>query len=432
MTVSFYYMSPTEPADLPRTVEGELLRTALAINEGRSIEQLVDIIFETLAPLVPFERIGVALLDAQGVLHSKHVRSLRPVIWGAGSQAPIAGSSLEPVIRQQRIRVINDLEAYLAEHPQSKTSPHLLAEGMRSSLTFPLLANARPVGVVFFSSTQVEAYGPRHVDFLRTLAVGFGTAFERARLWDELQQAMNELQTLDQLKTNFLSNLSHELRTPLSIVMSYSHALEDEVAGELSPQQHRYLAEVLSGADRLRTLLNDLFDFTELESGRLTLQRTEVDLGAIARDVADETHPSLVNAKLKLTLRVPKEPILVDGDAPRLAQVIRALMDNARKFTPAHGEVSLRIGQDQQDAWVEVQDTGIGIAPEHQRRIFDKFFQVESGPTREHGGTGLGLPLAKAIAEAHGGRITVESQLGKGSTFRVTLPKLSLGTEQNA
>lgn len=430
MTVSLYYLSPTEAPHLPNTLEGEMLRVALAINDGNSVEQLVDIIFETLDHLVPYDRIGVALLDPQDVLRLLFVRSKRPVIWGVGAHAPIAGSSLEPIVRQRQIRIINDLDAYRKEHPQSKTSPYLLAEGMRSSLALPLLAKNRPMGVVFFSSTQVQAYGPQHVNFLRTLAAGFGTAFERAQLLDELRQAHAELRTLDQLKTNFLSNLSHELRTPLSIVMSYIHALEDEVAGEVTPQQHHYLEEALTGADRLRTLLNDLFDFTELESGTLTLQRAEVDLGAIARDVADEAHPSLVNAGVRLNLWVPKEPIVVDGDAPRLAQVIRALMDNAGKFTPAPGEVTLRVGQDQQNAWVEVEDTGIGVAPEHQPRIFDKFFQVESGPSRTHGGTGLGLPLAKAIAEAHGGEITFRSQVGKGSTFRVTLPKLSLETER--
>ncbi len=421
MSVSLYYLTP-ETA-LPVTREGEMLRVALALNAGKSVGQLVDILFETMDGLVPFDRLGVAMLEPGDILHLRHVRSKAPVLWGPGARAPLQGSSLEPIVREQQIRIINDLAAYLREHPDSKTSPYLVKEGMRSSLTFPLIAQQRPVGVVFFSSTRTDAYGPQDVNYLRTLASGLGTAFERGQYREELEQAHAQLKSLDDLKRNFLGNLSHELRTPLSIVTCYADALEDEISGELTPVQHEYLGQVLTAAGRLRSLLNDLFDFTELESGALRLNLTEIDLGAIAREVADETRPSLVNAGLQFSVEVPDQPIVLQGDPPRLARVIRALLDNAYKFTAPPGHVSLRAGGDPRSAWLEIQDTGIGIVPEHQQKVFDTFFQVDSGATRRYGGAGLGLPLARLIVEAHGGQLSLTSRPGSGSTFRVVLPR---------
>lgn len=420
--ISYYFLTP-ELEPLPaESLEGALLRVALAINQGSSVREVVELVFATVGAWVPCDRIGVALLDPEGWLVSKVVRSHYPIILGEGSRGRLAGSTLEPIIRHQRIRVINDLEAYAREHPRSVTTAQLVSEGMRSSLTVPLIAKRKAIGVMFFTSLTAGAYDDTHIAFLRALATSVAIALERADMTEALAGALKELQTLDQLKTNFLSNLSHELRTPLSIVLSYLQTLDEEVAGALSPPQHQLLGEAISAADHLNALLGDLFDFTELESGVLHLDRVPLDLTPLLHEVAEERRPALSDAGLALSVELPDRPLGVEVDPPRLAKAVRILLDNAGKFTPPPGTVTLRAGRGRQGAWVEVQDTGIGIPAEFQRRIFDKFVQLESGASRTYSGSGLGLALARAIVDAHDGRITVRSAPGEGATFRITLP----------
>lgn len=420
--VSYYYLSPepeTAPAQSP---EGALLRVALALNQGSSAGEIVRLIFESLGNLVPYDRIGLALLDPDGWLLSRVVISRYPIILGEGYRGRLSGSSLEPIIRRQQIRVINDLEAYLREHPASKSTAQLVAEGMRSSLTLPLISKRKAIGVMFFTSIQREAYGSEHIALLRTLATNVAIALERAELTSALSHALAELKTLDQLKTNFLSNLSHELRTPLCIVLSYLQSLDDEVAGALSPPQHALLSEAIGAAERLNLLFNDLFDFTELSSGVLHLDCVPIDLIPLLRELGEEARPTLEQAGLTLALVLPEGPLAVKADPPRLAKAVRNLLDNARKFTPSPGQVTLRAGRGPAGIWLEVSDTGIGIPPEDQRRVFERFVQLDAGPNRPHGGAGLGLALTRAIVEAHGGSISLRSAPGQGSAFRITLP----------
>ncbi|MFN3428771.1 MAG: ATP-binding protein [Candidatus Sericytochromatia bacterium] len=421
-TTSVYYYLSAPAAPTETTKETEMLRVSLAINAGTSVDGLIDVLFGTLDGLVPFERIGVAVLRPDGVLVLSHVRSKLPIVWDKGASARLEGSSLEPIVRERKIRIINDLDAYYRDHPGSKTAPLLLREGMRASLTLPLTTSTGIVGVMFFSSTRPRSYGPEHVDFLRSLAAGIGIAFERARLLDELRLTNEQLKTLDQLKTNFLSNLSHELRTPLSELMGSAYLLEDELADRLSAEQQGRMRTLLSSAGRLNGLLNDLFDYTALEAGRFPLDRVPVDVGPLLEEVLDDARPSITHKGLGLTLELAPEPLLVDGDPPRLAQVFRALLDNAGKFTPPPGDILVRARRLGPQVVVDVVDTGIGVPYEDQDHVFDKFFQVDSGANRTHGGTGLGLALAKAIVLGHGGVILLKSAPGSGSTATVQLP----------
>jgi signal transduction histidine kinase len=420
---NFYYLDALDrlPGDHVKP-EKELLRVAEALNRGSTAEELTDKLFETLTPLVPFDRIGLATVTSSGVLTSQHVRSRYAILWGKGAVARFTGSSLEPIITERKIRIINDLEVYAREHPHSETTPKMLAEGMRSSLTLPVSIGKGPVGVVFFSSIHPNVYRPKHVDFLRMLAAAIGIALERTQLMESLRQANDELRTLEQLKTNFLSNLSHELRTPLSRVLGNAYALAEGDAGELKTDQRRMTSEIIAGAEHLKGLLQDLFDYTALESGPMRLDRVPIDLGALAAEVAAGFRPGIEGAGLCLEAAIAERPIIVEGNGPMLARAIGALLDNARKFTPAPGTVTVEVGQQADDAWLEVRDTGIGVAPELQSHLFEKFFQVDSGAAREFGGSGLSLALARAIVLAHGGHILFESHMAKGSRFRLVLP----------
>jgi signal transduction histidine kinase len=400
----------------------ELLNIALALNAGRTVTELVDHLFESLDPLLPFDRIGVALLEPDDVLRSHYVRSKLPLLWDVGANARLADTSLGPIVRERQIRVINDLEAYVAEHPQSKTAPLLLAEGMRASLTVPLGSAAGPLGLMFFSSHLICAYGEQQVEFVLALAEALAAALERARLTDQLHWANEELKALDQLKADFLNNLSHELRTPLTAIVANAEFLEEYASPVLSQAHRGFVTEIRRGADRLERMLNTLFDFTAIEAGRLLTQKVPVDVGPMLRQLEAEEAPALATAGLGFTMTVKDEPLRVAADPLRLAQALRALLDNARKFTPAPGMVQIRAGREADFVWIEVQDSGIGVAPDDQARVFDTFFQVDGSLSRPYGGAGLGLALARAIVLAHGGTLMLRSAPGIGSIFTVRLP----------
>ncbi|HEY9721195.1 MAG TPA: GAF domain-containing sensor histidine kinase [Oscillatoriaceae cyanobacterium] len=420
MSSSIYYFPATKQGASAPTQSAGLLQLALAINSGMTPEEVIDRLFERTDGVVPFDRISLALLQPNGELRIRHVRSKLPIAWGSGEHAGIRDSSLEPIIAENKIRIIRDLEAYYREHPKSYTAPTMLKEGIRSSLTLPLPSRRGVIGVLFFSSRQVDAYQREHAEVLQTIATAIGIAVERGELIEELRQANVALASLDRLKNTFLSNLSHELRTPLTVITSYTYALQDEVTGKLTPEQHDYLATIVQSADRLKALLSQLFDLTELESGVLKVEHFPLDLGQLVRDVGARQH---VPPGLDFEVALPVEPLPISGDPQRLQQTLQALLDNALRFTPSPGQVTLRAGQNAHEVWAEVQDTGLGIAPENQEKVFEKFTQLDAGSTRERGGSGLSLALARAIARAHGGDIQLKSVLGRGSTFRLVLPR---------
>jgi PAS domain S-box-containing protein len=249
---------------------------------------------------------------------------------------------------------------------------------------------------------------------------------ERRRL-EELrareQEARAEVaaaRRLDQMKTNFVSAVSHELRTPLTGILGYAEFLEDEVAGALSPDQAGFVREIETGARRLESLIDDLLDFARIDSGTFRLQPQPFDLGDKAREVIGALQPQARKGAVTLDLAIAAEAAPIEGDPQRVGQVLFNLVGNALKFTSEGGAVTVSVTRVGQAMRCAVADTGPGIAPEDHEKLFRRFSQLEAGINR--GGTGLGLSIAKAIVEAHGGKIGVESTPGSGSTFWFTLP----------
>jgi PAS domain S-box-containing protein len=241
---------------------------------------------------------------------------------------------------------------------------------------------------------------------------------ERERL---LRRQMGELEAADRYKDEFLSVVSHELRTPLNFIMGFASTLADEVLGPLEAPQHQALDRILAGSDRMLLLVNDLLDFAKLQSGRFELVRERARLAPLVREVLAQLAPLALQKDLALTTEVP-EQLEADLDPGRIIQVLTNLVDNAIKFTPAGGRVVVRARLEAGELYVEVADTGRGIADEDLPRLFARFQQVDMSATRETGGTGLGLAICKALVEAHGGQIGVQSQPGLGSTFWFRLP----------
>lgn len=236
---------------------------------------------------------------------------------------------------------------------------------------------------------------------------------------------ITELAKVDQMKTEFVSTVSHELRTPLTSIKGYVDLVVDGEAGEINETQRGFLGIVQSNTDRLVGLINDLLDISRIESGRLQLNITTVPLDPVIREVAASLRNQIEEKKLSLELVLPQEPLQVRGDRARIIQILTNLLSNAYKFTPEGGKISVSTRMTGSQVQVDVADTGTGISAQDQKKLFTKFFRVDSSTTREVGGTGLGLTIAKSIVEMHGGKIWVESKAGKGSTFSFTLPAVA-------
>ncbi len=246
------------------------------------------------------------------------------------------------------------------------------------------------------------------------------------RLNQELGLANQELEQASLLKSQFLANMSHELRTPLNSIIGYTELVMDGLYGPLTEDQSDRLSRVLRNGQNLLLLINDVLDLSKIEAGRMELSYAMVNLPALLDTVTSTLLPLANQKGLELKVNLPQRlPVLV-ADETRLRQILNNLMSNAVKFT-REGSVTMDVSVDEpaKTIYLKVIDTGIGIPPEHRERVFDEFHQVDGTSTREFGGTGLGLAITRRLARMHGGDVTLESEVGKGSTFTVTLPLIA-------
>jgi signal transduction histidine kinase len=220
--------------------------------------------------------------------------------------------------------------------------------------------------------------------------------------------------------------MSHELRTPLNAILGYAELIQDGIYGEVPEKIREILTRVQVSGRHLLGLINDVLDLSKIEAGQLNLAVTDYSLREVVQAVFTAMEPLAAEKSLTLKAAVPPELPNGRGDERRITQVLLNLVGNAIKFTEA-GEVRIEVAADEAGFEVAVADTGPGIAPTDQQRIFEEFHQADSSTTKSKGGTGLGLAIARRIVDLHGGRIWVESQTGHGSTFRFTLPLRSDG-----
>lgn len=249
-----------------------------------------------------------------------------------------------------------------------------------------------------------------------------------------LSRAVSRLEELDRLKSNFLATMSHELRTPLTSVIGYAEMMAEGLAGPISPEQREYLTTILGKADQLLGLITAVLDVATLESGQLAMERSALSLSDVVANEVATFAPQASRRGIAINLDARCETA-VFGDRRKIRQIVSSLLSNAVKFTPDRGHIGIAVrpgpltpaGPNSNDetapaVQLVVSDSGIGISRDQVAKIFEPFFQVDSSSTRAFGGTGLGLTLAKAYVEAHGGKIWVDTTPGQGSTFVASFP----------
>jgi GAF domain-containing protein len=293
--------------------------------------------------------------------------------------------------------------------------------GYRSALAVPLLREDEVIGSLTLTRKIPGEFSPEIVETLKTFATQSALAIQNARLFHEIEDKGRQLEVASRHKSQFLANMSHELRTPLNAILGYTELLLDGIYGQIPEKAQETMQRVDRSGRHLLALINDVLDLSKIEAGQLTLSLGDYSLKEVVETVVTALEPLAVEKKLALTVTVAPDLPVGRGDDRRLSQVLLNLVGNAVKFTDA-GEVRIEAKVSDGTFLVSVSDTGPGIAAEDQARIFEEFQQADISSTRKKGGTGLGLSIAKRILALHGGRLWVESALGKGAIFSFTLP----------
>ncbi|MFQ5419429.1 MAG: GAF domain-containing protein, partial [Anaerolineae bacterium] len=303
------------------------------------------------------------------------------------------------------------------------TRPSIDGPAPVSGIWVPLQQEGQPSGLISVQSYDANAYSENDAQLLRSIGTQTSLAIANAQLFEHIQASNEELRQLDLLKTQFLANMSHELRTPLNSIIGFSRVILKGIDGPITTEQQEDLTLIFNNGHHLLSLINEILDMAKIEAGKMALAFEQVKLETVAR-AAFSTIRSLVNPeKVDLVYDVPPDLPEIEADPVRLRQILVNLLSNAAKYT-RQGQIRISARHETGDdkLLVLVEDTGIGIAEADFSRLFTAFEQVDNSTTRQVGGTGLGLPITRWLVESHQGEIWLESVVGEGTAFYVSLP----------
>jgi len=302
--------------------------------------------------------------------------------------------------------------------PRYPEEQELLGLGLRSRVLAPLQVGPRTIGMLGLVRAEADAFVPEELELVALLGRLVATAVQNIRAYEAERSTADELRRLSALRADFVSLVSHELRSPMAAVIGAARTLQSRWRELSAEQRQAFLALIGDETSRLANLIDDVLDTSRIEAGTFSFTFSDVDLTELLRDVVAAAE--LAQDEVELSTEVSGALPPVRGDRERLRQVIQNLVDNAVKYSSAGGRVRVSATTDDGLVLIDVEDQGPGIAPEDQELIFEKFGRSGGGAARP--GTGLGLFIARSIAEAHGGKLDVESVLAHGSLFRLELP----------
>ena len=298
---------------------------------------------------------------------------------------------------------------------------NLIESGVRAILAVPMVYEGRLIGCIGVTRNHPGDFAPDTNELLRTFAIQSALAIQNARLFREIEDKSRQLEVASQHKSEFLANMSHELRTPLNAIIGFSEVLTDRMFGELNEKQEEYLKDIYASGTHLLSLINDILDLSKIEAGRMELEVTDFHVSTALDNALTLVRERAGRRSIVLHTSIDNRLGQIQGDERKIRQVVLNLLSNAIKFTPEGGQIEVKAAPKDGVVEVSVSDTGVGIAPEDQEKVFEEFRQVGTAEKKAEG-TGLGLTLCRKFVEVHGGKISVKSQLGVGSTFTFTLP----------
>ncbi len=393
-----------------------MLKIIQIINSTLDLPALLDTIVQVVTELTNTDNASIMLIDeASGELRfvavsGERSANIKVIV------VPMEGSIAGTIARENKPMLIRDAQNDPRWFQKADQESGYVT---RSIMGVPMQVHGRVIGVVeALNKRGGEEMSWDDVEVLTTLANQAAIAVQNARLLKQLKTAYNELNQLDQMKSNFISVAAHELRTPLSLILGYAMYLRAEASGETEEQ----LDQVLQGAMRLRSLIDDMINLKEVEAGESVLELETLVLQSMIANTLDDLRPLAEAKELEIHIAAPTEPIIIEADRSKMSIVLSNLISNAIKFTAQGKRIGVQAGQKDDCAWFTVWDTGIGIPKDKISRIFDRFYQVEPSLARHYEGMGLGLSIAKAMIELHHGRIQIKSKQGRGSAFTVTTP----------
>ena len=356
------------------------------------------------------KQLASSYIETPGLRHISEMRLRYPL-------APNAETGLAKVIRTGETVFMPDVtEAFVAA--QARSPEHLAAileSNIRSLMIVPMVARGHIIGAMTVASaTAARPLDQGSLALARDLARRAAVAIDNAQLYQAAVVA-------NETKANFLATMSHELRTPLTAIIGYDELLAEGITGQVNDAQREQLDRIKVNARQLLALIEEILLYTRVEAGRESVHLEEVQPKELVDDAITTVAPMAQKKHLSLTAETIAPALTLTTDSQKLRQMLINLIENAVKFTE-QGRVTVRAFARGTDVVFEVQDTGIGIAPEHLEHVFEEFWQVEQTKTRTVGGSGLGLSTTRRLAKLLGGEVTVESQLQVGSTFRLVLP----------
>ncbi len=384
---------------------------------------------------VPCQGLFVSLYDP--------IRDVRTACYGWADGVELDTSQLPPMpvtssgpnsraVRTNQVVITGDYMNETRGHPAVLVGPD---NGLRpqSSLSAPMSVMGRVIGTVEVQTYDQAAYGEEHATAMRMAANLAAVAIENVRLLERESTARAAAEESNRLKDEFLATVSHELRTPLTAILGWSRMLEGGLETEMA---ERAIETIKRNAKAQAQIIDDILDVSRIITGNLYLELHPIELASVLDAALNVVRPTAEARRIQIEFDFAREPTVVSGDANRLQQVFWNLLSNAVKFTAAGGKVRLSLRQLDSEVEIEIADTGQGIDPKFLPFVFDRFRQADSTSTRQHGGLGLGLAIARQLVEIHGGQISAASDGdGKGATFRLRLPLIGslarLNTQPN-
>jgi signal transduction histidine kinase len=392
-----------------------LIHISEKVNESLILDEVLNHIYETFQDLVPFDRLSFAVIekgaDGKEVVKSQWAKSKYPLLKiKKGFWAPLKGSSLEKIIETKRPRIINDLVEYAKSCPQSFSTPLAVEEGIRSSLTCPIIASGRSLGFMFFSSNDSNVYKSVHVDIFLLIAGQLANIFEKSRLYQELLE-------LNVWRNQILGMAAHDLRAPLANIVSSLDVVLDE-----KNVQWGLLEVAQRSAFKMEELINNFLETSLVNSGKIKINPIDINIQKFLIETIGNFSMILKPNNIFLSLERKDSVQTLKFDISRMSQALGNLISNAVKFSPANSVI--KITTEVIDGFFEftVEDQGVGIKPDELKIIFDDFKSGSNIALRGDKSTGLGLFIVKKILEAHGGNIKVQSIEKVGTKFTLQLP----------